>query len=238
MDHYVVGVLLRVFVASGARRVGDARRIQIAGISRSEASEIVRAYHYSGEPRAQSHTHLGVTLDGRLLGALQWGSPIDPRMVIGLVDGTRWGGMIELHRMAFSPELPRNSESRALGMCARAIRRHAPWIEWLLTYADGGRSGTGVIYRAAGWLLTGITRGSTFWRCPDGSVVSAFGLWASPAVRARWGIVSRRTQDLLAAGLTPMTCSQYRYVLPLQPGVRERLTVPVLPYEMARADSM
>lgn len=214
--------------------MGDARRIVVGECTRAEADALVRAHHYSGAVRAQSRLHLGVWLDGVLLGAMQWGPPLDQRMVLGIVPGTRWDGVIELHRMAFAPELPRNAESRALGMVLRAMRRSAPWIEWALTYADGGRSGTGVIYRASGWLLTGATRGATFWRAPDGRTVSTFGLRDPGAMRDRYGLTDARPTTLRAAGFEPMTCTQYRYIFPLQPGVRERIAVPVLPYERAR----
>lgn len=210
--------------------MGDARRIVVGECSRAEADALVRAHHYSGKPRSQSRLHLGVWLDGVLLGAMQWGPPLDQRMIVGLVDGTRWDGVVELHRMAFSPALPRNSESRALGMVLRAMRRHAPWIEWALSYADGARSGSGVIYRASGWLLTGATKGATFWRLPDGRAVSTFGLRGPGASRRG----TSTTAELRAQGAAPIVSTMYRYVYPLQPGVRERLTVPVLDYARAR----
>ena len=58
--------------------------------------------------------------------------------------------------MAFTDVLPRNSESRALGIAMKLIRKHAPQIKWVVTFADGAQCGDGTIYRAAGFVLTSI----------------------------------------------------------------------------------
>lgn len=101
---------------------------------------------------------------------MQFGPSLDKRKVQGLVDGTGWNGFIELNRMAFSERLPRNSESRALGIAMRIIRKAYPHIEWVISFADGAQCGDGTIYRAAGFVLTGIRKNTSLWRGPDGSV--------------------------------------------------------------------
>lgn len=213
--------------------MSDAARIVLAPVSRAEADACVRHWHYSGKPYSKSQVHLGVLLDGELCGALQLGPPLDPWRVIGLVRDTPYNGMCELNRMALSPALPRNSESRALGILARLLRRHAPWIEWVLSFADE-RAGSGTIYRAAGWLLTGVRVSRTFWRLPSGEVVSDVGLRTSARYRRAAGVRSGSVVEWRAAGLQPYPLRQVRYVLPLHPTARERLTVPVLPYACAR----
>ena len=49
--------------------------------------------------------------------------------------------------MAFSDRLPRNSESRALAIAFKMIRKHYPHIEWVISFADGTQCGDGTIYR-------------------------------------------------------------------------------------------
>lgn len=151
--------------------MGDAKRIRVAPIDRKAADECVRRWHYSGKTVNNSQLHLGCFLDGKLLGAMQFGPSLDKRKLQGLVNGTPWNGFIELNRMAFSDALPRNSESRALAVAMRMMRAHAPHVQWVVSFADGAQCGDGTIYRAAGFVLTGIRRNTSLWEAPDGHVV-------------------------------------------------------------------
>lgn len=165
----------------------SAKDMQLIPISRSESDACVRAWHYSGRPYNKSILHVGAFLDGRLCGCLAWGPGVDTRKLIGLVPCTPWDGYLELNRMAFSDALPRNSESRAIAMCVRQIGKHAPWIRWLVSFADGAQSGTGTIYRASGWTLTGDRENTTLWRDSRGHVVSDVGIRTSARLRREYG---------------------------------------------------
>jgi hypothetical protein len=91
---------------------------------------------------------------------------LDKSKIIGLVDGTGWNEFIELNRMAFSDALPRNSESRALGITFRMMRQLSPHIKWVISFADGTQSGDGAIYRAVGFVLTAIKRNTQNYELP------------------------------------------------------------------------
>ena len=106
--------------------MGTAKDIIVKPISAKAARALVQRVHYSGKTVQNSQLHLGVYLDGKLEGAMQFGPPLDKRKVQGLVSGTAWNGFIELNRMAFTDALPRNSESRAIAVAMRLIRKHAP----------------------------------------------------------------------------------------------------------------
>jgi hypothetical protein len=171
-----------------------------------------------------------VTLGGRLLGAMAFGPAIDTRKTLTLVEGTSWDGYLELNRLAFSDELPRNSESRAIAYALREIARRYPHVQWVVSYSDATQCGDGTIYRAAGFWLTSIRKNSTLWRAPDGAVVSNVGVASSPQLQNRYAIDGTR-RSMRAAGFEPLAGYQLRYIKPLHDGVRERLTVPIIPYD-------
>lgn len=148
----------------------EAKDIHVAPIRATDAAALVRRVHYSGKIVQNSQLHLGVFLNGRLEGAMQFGPSLDKRKIQGLVDGTAWNGFIELNRMAFSDRLPRNSESRALGVAFRLIRKQYPHIEWVVSFADATQCGDGTIYRASGFVLTGIKRNNQIWEAPSGEI--------------------------------------------------------------------
>ena len=109
--------------------MGDAKRLIVKPISASDASKIVKALHYSGKVVQNSQLHLGVFLDGKCGGAMQFGPSLDKRKMLGLVTGTLWNEFIELNRMAFADWLPRNGESRAIAYAFRWMRKQYPHIK-------------------------------------------------------------------------------------------------------------
>lgn len=211
--------------------MGDAKRIIVKPIASADARRIVASIHYSRTYVRNSQLHLGVFLDGRCGGAMQFGPPMDRRKLLGLVEGTQWNEVIELNRMAFADWLPRNSESRALGYALRWMRKQYPWIKWVVSFADAVQCGDGTIYRATGFVLTGIKPGLEHIRLPSGEVVHRLSLNMSAKFRgaARGGAPGRRKRAALTGG-TLMQGFQLRYIYFLDPSARERLTVPVLPY--------
>ena len=148
--------------------MASAKDLIVKPISASDANRIVKSLHYSGKVVQNSQLHLGVFLNGRCGGAMQFGPSLDKRKIQGLVSGTLWNEFIELNRMAFADWLPRNSESRCIGYAMRWIRKTYPHIKWVVSFADGTQCGDGTIYRASGFVLTGIKENDQIWEAPSG----------------------------------------------------------------------
>ena len=219
--------------------MASAKDLIIRAIPARDANAFVRAHHYSGKVDPRSQVHLGVFINDRLEGAMQFGPSIDKSKTIGLVKDTAWNGFIELNRLAFSDRLPRNSESRAISIAIKMMRRSAPHVEWLLSYADGTQCGDGTIYRAAGFDLIGIKKNSAMWRMPDGEVFAKLvfepGFSASGGpnnAKARYGKTGTEsaTSFLRKIGAEQLPGFQLRYIYFLNPAARARLAVPVLPF--------
>lgn len=149
--------------------MGKAKDILLRPISAQEANDLVKRVHYSGKVVNNSQLHIGVYYHGKLEGAMQFGPSLDKRKIQGLVTGTAWHEFIELNRLAFTDVLPRNSESRALAIAMKLIKKHAPQVKWVVSFADGTQCGDGTIYRAAGFVLTGIKKNDQLWAAPTGT---------------------------------------------------------------------
>ncbi len=152
--------------------MGDAKQIIVKPISSQDANRIIKTLHYSGKVVNNSQLHLGVFMDDRCGGAMQFGPSLDKRKIIGLVSGTLWNEFLELNRLAFADWLPRNGESRAIGYAMRFIKKTYPWIKWIISFADGTQCGDGTIYRASGFVLTGIKTNNQIWEAPNGKVTT------------------------------------------------------------------
>jgi hypothetical protein len=225
--------------------MATAKDLIIKPIKSADGNAFVRAHHYSGKVAQNSQLHLGVFLGGRLHGVMQFGPSLDKRKIQGLVSGTQWHEFLELNRLAFDDVLPRNSESRALSVAFRMIRKNAPQVKWIVSFADGTQCGDGTIYRAAGFVLTGINKSDNLCRLPSGRVIHKMTLETGSNGKTKYvkypdfgnrsyheitggrydfALFSRLVDGEIIAGF------QIRYIYFLDPAYRARLTVPELPY--------
>lgn len=197
------------------------RQLEVKLIDSHSASTFVKRFHYSKKVVANSKIHFGVLHEGRLKGVMSFGCPMDKKRALGLVRGTSWGGMLELNRMAFAPELPKNSESRCLGYALRFIRREYPQIKWIQTFADACQCGDGAIYRAVGFLLVGIKRNTSLRLLKTGEIIAKKTL-DDHRVGGRYlsSIIESR----------PLPGFQIKYIYFLDPSKRKDLTVNALDY--------
>jgi hypothetical protein len=217
-----------------------AKDLHIAPIAAADARRAIRRFHYSGKIVQNSQLHLGVFLNKRLEGAMQFGPSLDKRKIQQLVTGTGWNEFIELNRLAFSDELPRNSESRALAIAFRLIRKHYPHIKWIVSFADATQCGDGTIYRAAGFLLTAINKSLNLVQLPNNTVIHKMTLESNPTAprkelngRSYYEITNGRydfAHYARAVGGHVIPGYQFRYIYPIDPTVTDRLNVPIIPY--------
>lgn len=222
--------------------MASAKDLIVKPISASDANRIVRALHYSGKVVNNSQVHLGVFLDGKCGGAMQFGPSLDKRKIQGLVTGTLWNEFIELNRMAFADWLPRNGESRCIGYAMRWLKKKYPWIKWVVSFADGTQCGDGTIYRASGFVLTGFSEGSMWLLPPDLAKIDKSPIAHRMKVQDKSSALSREVQKRTNGknctmeeyarrfGGSVQPGHMLRYIYFLDPTARERLTVPALPF--------
>jgi len=196
----------------------SAKDLLLKPIGATEANAFVRKNHYSGKVAPNSQIHIGVYYFGKLEGVMQYGPSIDKKKSITLVKDTGWGGFIELNRMVFTDALPKNSESRAIAVSLKILKKHLPQLEWVISFADGTTCGDGTIYRASGFLLTSIKKNSGLRQNPaNGEVMqnmAAFHRKIEKEFRT-WPLVNG---------------FQFRYIYFFGDNVRKRLTVKEIPF--------
>jgi hypothetical protein len=146
---------------------------------------------------------------------------------MGLVSDTKWNGFLELNRMAFSSNLPKNSESRAIAISMKIIKKHLPDVEWIVSFADATQCGDGTIYRASGFVLTSIKENKQIldW---NGQIIAKKTLDNTNYPKINGKYYSRH---LLETGQAkPLIGHQLRYVYFINPDARKRLTVDEIPF--------
>ena len=207
--------------------MGRAKDIIIKVIPSKIANDFVKKYHYSGKVVPNSKIHFGCFLNGKLHGVLSYGASMDKRKVAQTVSETGWNEFIELNRMAFDEELPKNSESRCISVTIKMIKKKAPHIKWIVSYADAAQCGDGTIYRASGFFLIGIKKNVQMleWK---GKIIAKKTLDNKnyPMINGRY--FSRHLIEKGEAIAIPGF--QLKYIYFIDKEAKNNLTVPILPY--------
>lgn len=220
--------------------MGRAKEIIVKVIPGKIANPFVKSHHYSGKIVNNSLLHFGAFLDGNLHGVMSYGPSMDKSKVMRLVEGTGWNEFLELNRMAFDEYLPRNSESFCIAASIRMIKKNAPQIKWIISFADGCSCGDGTIYRASNFVLTGIKENKNIALLPNGEKIHKLSL-ESGANRPRIELGGKSYYDVTGgkydfkkyckiAGAEILTGYQLRYIYFVDRSCREKLTVPEIPF--------
>lgn len=204
--------------------MGRAKDIQLKVIPSKVAVPFVKKWHYSGKVMQNSQLHFGAFLDGKLHGVMSFGPSMDKSKIQGLVRGTGWNEFIELNRMAFDDYLPKNSESRCISIAMKLIRKNAPHVKWVISFADGTQCGDGTIYRASGFVLTSIKVNRTILNW-NGQIVADKTLNNSNYKKV--GMSAGKAKKM---GAFPIPGYQLRYIYFIDKAKKKDLTVPILPF--------
>ena len=218
--------------------MATAKDIVIRVIKASAANSLIKKVHYSGKVVQNSQIHFGVFLGGKLEGALQFGHSLDKKKMLNTVEGTGWNDFIELNRMAFTDNLPKFSESRAIGVTLRLIKKTYPQIRWVVSFSDGAQCGDGTIYRASGFDLIGIKENKTLYEFPSGDRIAGMTIeanWELPIIKKQCDFLGidhkpRTRTQWRKHGAKPIPGFQLKYIYFLDKSCREKLTVPTLPF--------
>ena len=191
------------------------KEIELKVIPRKIANDFVRKHHYSGKVVNNSYLHFGAFLDKKLHGVMSFGHSLDKAKTQKLVKNTGWNEFCELNRMAFDDYLPRNSESYCLGKALRLIKKNAPHIKWVISFADGCSCGDGTIYRASNFVLTQIKKNSTIYINDEGDKVCN---------------ITFRTTSLNKQGFKLLEGYMFRYIYFIDKKCMQDLTCEIIPF--------
>jgi hypothetical protein len=130
------------------------------------AKGLLVRYHYLHSLPGGTKLAFGVFVGERLLGAVTLG--VGPFLGYCLVEGAKPEDCITLTRLWLSDELPKNSESRVLGIILRGLSKNTG-LKFVLSYTDPAAGHIGIIYQATNWIYTGLSSATPLYEI-DGKV--------------------------------------------------------------------
>ena len=139
-------------IRGGAIPTSALHAIQVQPIKPDVAKKILTKNHYLRSMPGGTQISLGAFIEGRLLGVLTFG--VGPANAHCLVDNAARTDGVTLTRLWLSDELPKNSESRVIGIALRSLAK-ATTLKFVLTYADPSAEHMGTIYQASNWIYIG-----------------------------------------------------------------------------------
>ncbi len=206
---------------TGVQEVSNKNYI-VRSINAKEGNALIKEYHYSGKIVNNTKLHLGVFYKetDTLAGVLSFGYPINLLKTPGnLVEGATFKDMYELNRMAMTDEAPKFSESQAIGLSIKWLKRYKKGIKWLLSFSDGKEGNVGTIYQATNWDYYGYNVSNSFFDL-DGDIVHRITSWH----RHREGRTCGRTErEILCEkfhNVSIIYSKQHIYIFPLTKGIK------------------
>jgi hypothetical protein len=202
--------------------------IRVMAISQIEAKKLLVQNHYLHSFPGGTMLSFGVFFKDRLLGVVTLG--IGPYRGYGHILGANQKDCLTLTRLWLSDELPRNSESKVIGIVLRALKRDTS-LKYVLAYSDPTAGHVGTIYQATNWLYIGISAATPLYSVEGGLPCH------SRTLGHKLG--SHSIRYLTSRGLDVKTVPQspkHRYIYFLDQSWRSRLTLPILPYPKKECD--
>ena len=131
----------------------------ILSISHStDTDSWIRENHYLHSTPAGAVIRMEFHENGRRIGAMMWGRNTSPKQ--------DQQNILCLTRMFFVDDAPKNTESKALAMARKHIRKHFPKIKGLVAYSSTGQGHEGTVYQADGWFE--VSRSQSAKDCREG----------------------------------------------------------------------
>ena len=221
-DSVMVSIAPIQEVGRGSIPTAALHDLRLIPISREDAKKLIVRHHYSHSIPGGTKMSFGIILNGKLLGAMTFG--VGPFYGYKLVNGASPDDVITLTRLWLSDELPKNAESKVLGIALRSLKKYTS-LKFIIAYSDPAVGHLGIIYQATGWVYTGLSSATPLYDIGDGI------LHHSRSLAHELGSHSIRYLTLqgINAKIVPQS-SKHRYIYFLDESYRHRLAVPGMPY--------
>jgi len=195
--------------------------IMVRPIPALTAKELLVREHYLHSLPGGTKLAFGVFVGERLLGAITLG--VGPFLGYCLVEGAKPEDCITLTRLWLSDELPKNSESRVLGIILRGLSKNTG-LKFVLSYTDPAAGHIGTIYQATNWIYTGLSSATPLYEI-DGKVRHSRSFAASFGTHSIQYFAERGIQIK-----TVPQSAKHRYVFFIDKSWRSRLLVREMSY--------
>lgn len=138
-------------------------KFDIKEITKEEALEMIKKYHYSNTLPKLNKYFIGFYLQERLVGVVTLGWGTRPKHTIQRIfPSLDTKDYLEIGRMCMTEDMPRNSESQMISQLVKWIKANIPGLKVLFTWADGMLGKVGYVYQASNFIYAGYSGGEMY----------------------------------------------------------------------------
>ena len=119
--------------------------------------------------------------------------------------------------MAMTDEAPKLSESQAISLSLKYIKRFMPHIKWLLSFSDGKEGNVGTIYQATNWVYLGFRESNSFYEL-DGTIWHSVQIWHK-FKEGKPDVTTMSELDNHFSNISQLVSRQHIYVMPLSENI-------------------
>ena len=215
--------------------VGPDRELKLAFCSKEAAEYACAKWHYSKSMPPAKTCKIGVWEDDLFIGVIIFG--VGSNNHSGQAFGLNQTQVCELCRVALRAHVA--PVSRMVAIALRMLQRVNLGLRLVISYADPAHGHIGAIYQAGNWLYIGQSpkgvHQNTYYRRRDGKVQD-WRIVSGKLARAHlpFGDVSLNLLGYRQDGQRPL---KWKYIMPLDEEMRQRVLSLVLPYPKRLKDS-
>lgn len=186
-----------------------------------------REWHYSGSLPPPPRVMIGAWERERFVGVIMFSRGASCNLLKPY--GLKQTEGCELTRVAMRDHV--TPISRMIAIATTMLRKHAPGLRLIVSYADPNEGHHGGIYQAGNWIYTGTSAASAKYRDPSGRTWHSRQVTAN-GVNRQFGQLRRTVRK--ADCVEIMQVGKHRYLLPLDAETRKRVEALHQPYPKAR----
>jgi hypothetical protein len=218
----VVNYAVSVPATRHATAAKSGQLVLVRPIPFSAARTLIERSHYLHSMPGGTKLTFGAFVGDGLLGAISLGA--GPQNAYSLVHLAKPEDCLCLTRLWLSDNLPKNSESKVIGIVLRALRRYTE-VKFVVSYADPSQGHLGTIYQATNFLYIGLSQPMPLYDLGDGKGRHSRSL--------AHGFGTHSVKHLMSSGVKVALIEQspkHRYIYFLDASWRARLKPQILPY--------
>lgn len=184
---------------------------EVKEISKEEALNMIKKYHYSNTlPKINKH-FLGFYNKNELVGVITLGWGTRPLHTIKRIfPDLTTKDYYEIGRMCMTDKMKRNSESQMISHCCKWIKQNEPQIKILFTWADGMLGKVGYVYQASGFIYAGYSQGEMYMK--DGIKIHVRQMKAFLNPKDKRITVRPTFEEMKRYNIQHFKGKQYRYI--------------------------
>jgi adenine modification enzyme len=197
--------------------------IYVKEVERDMANDIIKKNHYSHKVYNGTYIHLGVYINDKLYGILQYGYAMNPASGNSVVEGTSINQYLELNRMWIDDIGGKNTESMAISCSITYIKHKHPKIKWIQSFADERCGCFGIVYQACSFNYYG-EHISDFYSL-NGEYIHKIALTHLADNRKEYLRIRNQKEDLIKEQFR-----QFRYIFFLDKSWKKKCLLKEMPY--------